>query len=117
MPTAAAVIRALGPIDVKSVARDSMLRWLIGMPIVFALAFRWGVPALNEWLGERYAFDLTPHYPLLTSFLVLMVPTLMGSVVGFLLLDQRDDRTLPRCRSRRSRWKGTSPTASPSRCW
>ena len=52
------------------------------------------VPALNEWLGERYAFDLTPHYPLLTSFLVLMVPTLMDSVVGFLLLDQRDDRTL-----------------------
>ena len=94
MPTASAVIRALGPIDVKSVARDSMLRWLIGMPIVFALAFRWGVPALNVWLGERYAFDLTPHYPLLTSFLVLMVPTLMGSVVGFLLLDQRDDRTL-----------------------
>ena len=94
MPTAAAVIRALGPIDVKSVARDSMLRWLIGMPIVFALAFRWGVPALNEWLGERYAFDLTPHYPLLTSFLVLMVPTLMGSVVGFLLLDHKDDRTL-----------------------
>ena len=94
MPTAAAVIRALGPIDVKSVARDSMLRWLIGMPIVFALAFRWGVPALNEWLGERYAFDLTPHYPLLTSLLVLMVPTLMGSVVGFLLLDHKDDRTL-----------------------
>ena len=94
MPTVTAVIRALGPIDVKSVARDSMLRWLIGMPIVFALAFRWGVPALNEWLGERYAFDLTPHYPLLTSFLVLMVPTLMGSVVGFLLLDHKDDRTL-----------------------
>ena len=94
MPTVTAVIRALGPIDVKSVARDSMLRWLIGMPIVFALAFRWGVPALNEWLGERYAFDLTPHYPLLASFLVLMVPTLMGSVVGFLLLDHKDDRTL-----------------------
>jgi len=94
MPTATAVIRALGPIDVKSVARDSMLRWLIGTPIVFAVVFRWGVPALDGWLGERYAFDLTPYYPLLTSFLVLMIPTLMGSVVGFLLLDQRDDRTL-----------------------
>ena len=94
MPTASAVIRALGPIDVKSIARDSMLRWLIGMPIVLAFAFRWGVPAVNEWLGERYGFDLTPYYPLLTSFLVLMIPTLMGSVVGFLLLDQRDDRTL-----------------------
>ena len=94
MPTPTAVIRALGPIDVKSVARDSMLRWLIGTPIVLALVFRWGVPVLDGWLGERYAFDLTPYYPLLTSFLVLMIPTLMGSVVGFLLLDQRDDRTL-----------------------
>ena len=94
MPTAIAVIRALGLIDVKSVVRDSMLRWLVGVPIVFALAFRWGVPALRVWLGERYGFDLGPYYPLLASFLVMMVPTLLGSVVGFLLLDQRDDRTL-----------------------
>ena len=94
MPTATAVIRSLGPIDVKSVARDSMLRWLIGMPIVFALAFRWGVPVVDAWLAERYGFDLGPLYPLLTSFLVLTVPTLLGAVVGFLLLDHRDDRTL-----------------------
>ena len=94
MPGLATVVRALGPIDVKSVARDSMLRWLIGMPVVFALAFRWGIPGLDSWLGERYGFDLAPYYPLLTSFLVLMVPTMMGSVVGFLLLDERDDHTL-----------------------
>ena len=94
MPGLATVIRALGPIDVKSVGRDSMLRWLIGMPVVFALAFRWGIPGLDSWLGERYGFDLAPYYPLLMSFLVLMVPTLMGSVVGFLLLDERDDHTL-----------------------
>ena len=94
MPTATAVIRSLGPIDAKSVARDSMLRWLIGTPLVFALVFRWGVPVLHATLAERYGFDLAPYYPLLTSFLVLMVPTLLGAVVGFLLLDQRDDRTL-----------------------
>ncbi|MCY4596832.1 MAG: hypothetical protein OXC19_18785 [Bryobacterales bacterium] len=94
MPTATAVIRALGPIDAKSVMRDSMLRWLIGMPIVLALLFRWGVPVLRVLLVERYGFDLATYYPLLVSFLVLMVPTLMGAVVGFLLLDQRDDRTL-----------------------
>lgn len=94
MSTATAVIRALGPIDIKSIARDGMLRWLIGMPVVLALVVRWGVPVLRDSLAERYAFDLATYYPLLTSFLVLMVPTLMGSVVGFLLLDQRDDRTL-----------------------
>ena len=94
MSTATAVIRALGLIDVKSIMRDSMLRWLIAMPVVLALLCRWGVPVLRGLLAERYAFDLATYYPLLTSFLVLMVPTLMGSVVGFLLLDQRDDRTL-----------------------
>ncbi len=94
MPTATAVLRALGPIDAKTVARDSMLRWLIGMPLVFALVFRWGVPVVRGVLADRYGFELTPYYPLLTSFLVLMVPTLLGAVFGFLLLDHRDDRTL-----------------------
>ena len=94
MPTAAAVVRALGPIDARNVARDSMLRWLVGTPIAYALAFRWGVPVLRTWLGERYGFELTPYYPLLASFLVLITPALIGAVVGFLLLDHRDDRTL-----------------------
>ncbi len=94
MPTAAAVVRALGPIDVRSVARDSMLRWLVGAPLAYALAFRWGVPVLGAWLDERYGFDLTPYHPLLASFLVLITPALVGAVVGFLLLDQRDNRTL-----------------------
>ena len=94
MPTAAAVVRALGPIDARSVARDSMLRWVIVAPIAYALGFRWGVPVLHAWLDERYGFDLAPHYPLVASFLVLITPALVGAVVGFLLLDERDDRTL-----------------------
>ena len=94
MLTATGVIRALGPIDVKSVRRDSMLRWLVSIPVAVALLARFGVPIVSSWLFERYAFDLTPYFPLLMSFLVLMVPTLIGTVVGFLLLDQREDRTL-----------------------
>ena len=94
MLSPSAVIRALGPIDAKSVLRDGMLRWLIVLPVGWALLARWGAPILTAWLFERFEFDLTPYYTLLTSFLVLMVPALMGAVVGFLLLDQRDDRTL-----------------------
>ena len=94
MLTPTAVMRALGPIDLKSVRRDSMLRWLLWVPILWGLLARWGVPVLTSWLAERYAFDLTPYYPLIVSLLVLMTPTLLGSVVGFLLLDHRDDRTL-----------------------
>jgi len=88
------VIHSLGPIDAKSVMRDNLLRWMIITPIALALSARWGVPFLTAWLSERFGFDLTPYYTLLTSFLVLTVPSLVGAVVGFLLLDQRDDRTL-----------------------
>jgi fluoroquinolone transport system permease protein len=45
-------------------------------------------------LIARFRFDLHPYYGLLMSFVLLMPPMLAGIVVGFLLLDQRDDQTL-----------------------
>jgi fluoroquinolone transport system permease protein len=88
------VLRALGPIDAKSVRRDAMLRWLAAYPIAVALLLRWGVPALSNTVRVRADVDLVPYYPLFVSFLVLAVPTITGIVIGFLLLDQRDDQTL-----------------------
>ena len=87
-------IRALGPIDVRSVSRDSLLRWLAFMPVFMALGMRWGVPAIAAHVRVEYDFDLLPYYPLLLSFLALMAPSIAGVVVGFLLLDERDDNTI-----------------------
>jgi fluoroquinolone transport system permease protein len=92
--TIAGVARALGPIDAKSIRRDPLLRWLIFYPFVVALLIRWGVPILRTYLIARFQFDLHPYYPLLMSFVLVMTPVLAGIVVGFLLLDQKDDQTL-----------------------
>lgn len=46
-----------------------------------------------EVAGLEFQFDLTPYYGLIMSFVLLMPPILAGTVVGFLLLDQRDDQT------------------------
>jgi fluoroquinolone transport system permease protein len=60
-----------------------------------ALLARWGVPPLTAWLMEQYEFDLTHYYPvLLAYFFIGMCPMLFGAVIGFLLLDEKDDRTL-----------------------
>jgi fluoroquinolone transport system permease protein len=88
------VLRALGPIDLKNVRRDAMLRWLAVYPIALALAVRWGTPALGDQLRARTGFDLVPYYGLVVTFVVLAVPVITGIVIGFLLLDQRDDHTL-----------------------
>jgi fluoroquinolone transport system permease protein len=86
--------RALGPVDVHSVRRDSLLRWMIFFPLLMVLIFRFLVPMAADMLLERLNFDLRPYYQLITSFLYLIMPMVVGMVIGFLLLDQRDDRTL-----------------------
>jgi fluoroquinolone transport system permease protein len=46
-------------------------------------------------LGPLFGRDLTSLYPLvIADALLLLAPAVIGLVVGFLLLDQRDDRTL-----------------------
>jgi fluoroquinolone transport system permease protein len=86
--------RALARIDARNVGRDPLLRWIALYPLLLAVLLRWGLPALAERLALRYHWDLASYYPLLASFLVTLMPFLTGMVIGFLLLDQKDDQTL-----------------------
>ena len=86
--------RSLGPIDLKNVGRDSLLLWMPVVPIVLALVARWGIPELTGWLAAQYAFDLVPYYDVMMSIFLPMPAMFVGVITGFLLLDERDDRTL-----------------------
>jgi fluoroquinolone transport system permease protein len=89
------IFRALGPIDLKSVGRDSLLRWMVFLPLVLAAAARWAMPPIIRWIGNLFAVDLLPYYsPIMGYALIVLTPFLAATVVGFLLLDQRDDGTL-----------------------
>ena len=85
---------ALSLIDIKSVHRDPMLRWLMIYPIFFGLMLRWVVPLVTVWLSAHANFDFAPYYPLLMSLMLLVMPGMCGAVIGFVLLDHRDDGTL-----------------------
>lgn len=84
--------RGLGRNDIKQVQRDSLLRWLIIYPLIIALLLRFAVPALTDALADT--FDLSAYYVLLVGYICLTAPMLTGTVVGFLLLDERDENTL-----------------------
>jgi len=88
------VFRSLGAIDARNVARDPMLRWMALFTPGFGLLFRWAVPPVSHALDRQFGFDLVAYYPLLVSFLPLVAAGMTGTVVGFLLLDQRDDQTM-----------------------
>lgn len=89
------ILKTLGAGDFKNIKRDSMLSWLVLMPVILALLIRITVPRLTVWLFETWNFDLTPFYPVIMSAVfILAAPVMFGFIVGFLLLDERDDGTL-----------------------
>lgn len=91
----AAMYQAMGRADAKSIRRDSLLRWALIMAPMFALITRFILPAATELFKQRFGFDLTPYHTLIISALTLTTPGLVGTVIGFLLLDQRDEAILP----------------------
>jgi fluoroquinolone transport system permease protein len=88
------LFKTLGPVDLKNVRRDSLLVWALALPLVMALVIRTLVPEVAALLQAQFAFDLAPYYSLIMSAFVLMTPTTVGMVVGFLLLDERDNQVL-----------------------
>jgi fluoroquinolone transport system permease protein len=83
--------RLLLGVDSRSIGRDPLLRWILVAPLALALLVRFIVPLLNGWLRARAGLTLEPFYPLIFSWLPLMMPAIIGALIGFLLLDQRDD--------------------------
>jgi fluoroquinolone transport system permease protein len=88
-------LRALGAFDAGSVLGDSLLRGMVLIPLAVALAVRLLLPLVVTRLSALAGVDLAwVETPLAGYAVVGIAPLLAGTVVGFLLLDQRDDRTL-----------------------
>jgi fluoroquinolone transport system permease protein len=87
------VLGSLTIADVRNINRDSLLRLMLVYPWTMAVALRWVIPFAAEGLADQ--FDVRPYYGMLTSFFgTLLLPQLFGFVIGFMLLDERDDGTL-----------------------
>ncbi|MGH7555742.1 MAG: ABC transporter, partial [Longimicrobiales bacterium] len=80
--------------DASSLVRDPLLGWVILLPIGLALLLRVLIPRAGEALLVAAGFDLLPYHPLIMSGYLLTAPGIVGMVIGFLLLDERDARTL-----------------------
>lgn len=91
---ALATYQVLSTIDARSIARDSLLRWIAILTPAIGLLFRYAIPAGAVALERQFGLDLADYYPLIMSFLPIAVAGMIGTVIGFLLLDQRDDQTM-----------------------
>jgi fluoroquinolone transport system permease protein len=89
------VVRTLGAFDRINIGRDPLLRGMMVLPLILALVIRFTVPPIVARLEMMTGVGFQPHLePVVGYSLLTLVPILAGTVIGFLLLDQRDDGTL-----------------------
>jgi fluoroquinolone transport system permease protein len=86
------VLRTLIVADARLLGRDPLLVWMTAVPIAMAILIRTIVRAVNEVAGS--SVDLSPYYPVIMGGYLMSAPGMLGFVIGFLLLDERDSGTL-----------------------
>lgn len=90
-----AIWGATGLVDARRVRRDAMLRWMIFLPILITFAIRLLLPEIITRLAAWVSIEVHTYYlSLMSALFFVLVPFIWGMLSGFLLLDERDDRTL-----------------------
>ena len=96
------LIGKLGRSDVKLIGRDSFLIFMFLFAAIIAGVLGFGLPALNTYLAENgvmpsetIPFSLSDVYPMLVAYMAIYTGALLvGTIFGFVLLDEKDHHTL-----------------------
>lgn len=88
------VLTVFGRNDLLQIRRDTMMVGVFFGPLGYACAL-WFVPALTRFAASSWGFDLTPYHALIVSAFVVLGPAVvLASLMGLLLLEEKDQRTL-----------------------
>lgn len=80
--------------DAKQIVRDpTLLAGLLG-PLLLMLVLRFGYPWLESFVLEQWSYALMPYRMWIASFLMQIIPMLLGMLHGFLMLDERDEQLI-----------------------
>ena len=89
----AVALRTLALADARILGRDPLLKWVLGLPLGLALVMRVLIPRIQQAFSAN-GVDIAQYFPLVMGGYLMTAPGIVGMVIGFLLLDERDARTL-----------------------
>jgi fluoroquinolone transport system permease protein len=76
--------------DIKQILRDPIMTLLLFAPLFLIVVFKLLEMLLVPYLAAKTGFDITPYFPYVLSFVLLMNSGMLGIVTGFMMLDERD---------------------------
>ncbi len=77
--------------ELKKWIREPLTRIIVFYPLLFGLIGRYLLPYIEENTG----FIIEPYADVIIVALALMMPLVFGALIGFSLLEDRDDNVLP----------------------
>ncbi len=76
--------------DMRNIVRDRLLLYSAFLiPLIIIIFTRLVIP----WISENVA-PMEQYYPLLFMLIVITIPLMFGFVIGFLIMDERDENLL-----------------------
>jgi fluoroquinolone transport system permease protein len=87
--------KTFGPVDSKYIHRDDITIMLVAAPFLLGLASRWLFSSLFQTIGTLIGHNILPYLsPIMGDALILLMPLFSGMIIGLILLDQMDDRSI-----------------------
>lgn len=81
--------------DLRRLLRDQFLLGALICVVAIAVGLRFAVPGIAAQLLERSSFDLRPYFPLISSYFALTNAQLLsGMIMGFLLIESREEKVV-----------------------
>ncbi|MEH7087199.1 hypothetical protein V7139_31535, partial [Neobacillus drentensis] len=71
-----------------------MLALTLIAPVLLFLFVRFVTPYAAELVREQFQLDLTVYYDSILSFVILLIPLMLGMMSGFVMLDERDENVI-----------------------
>lgn len=76
--------------EMKKWFRDPLMKFMMFYPILFGIIGRYILP----WIADASGFTIEHYADLIIVILTLMTPHIYGALIGFSILDDRDDHIL-----------------------
>lgn len=84
------MLKAFVVSELKKWIRDPLLSFMLVYPLIIGLIGRYGLPVVENAAG----MSLTPYTDIILVVLSLLTPQIFGALLGFSILDDRDDNIL-----------------------
>lgn len=96
------IIRTLGRSDARLIGRDRFPLFMFGFIVYIIVALRLLLPWADGYLAEKgilpnasFALSLADFFPMIVAYMAVFTGAMMvGTIVGFMLLDEKDHNTL-----------------------